>query len=244
NKEVSPWKKSFYKKAKRVVFAGETDRKQGEVLGFQGHVYDFRIEQIHRRMKEKAEKFLTTFPAYPELKEMMAGKKTLIIGNAWPSDLFLLEKLPEDIFLFVVPHQLSLEIITQFEEGLRKIGRTPLVHTAGNFSSSDTIILNKKGVLCELYSDFHFAYVGGGFEGSIHSGLEPLVSGAGKISCGPRHHRSTEYDLALEMNRIVEVKTPEEFLEFINSKAEMAGHDKLDKLIKNYQTTREYVISC
>lgn len=243
-KEISPWKKSFLKRAKKIIYAGETDQKQGEVLGFKGHIYDFRIEQIRRRLVQKTEKFQTAFPAYPKLSEILQEKKTLIVGNAWPSDLFLLEKLPKDVFLMIVPHQLSLEIITAFEEGLRKLGRIPLVYTDGELSSTDTLILNKKGVLCELYADFQYAYVGGGFEGSIHSVLEPLISGSVSISCGPRHHRSTEFDLAHEMNRIVEVKTPDEFLDFINSQAEPAGHDKLEKLIGNYQSLREYVITC
>lgn len=244
NKEISPWKKSFLRQSKKIVFAGERDQKQGEVLGLQGHVYDFRIEEIRRRFQRKDNKFQTLFTEYSKFKENMAGKKTLIVGNAWPSDLFLLEKLPKDYFLLVVPHNLSLEIITSFEEGLRNLDREPVVYTDGAFPSSDTIILNKKGLLCELYSDFHFAYVGGGFEGSIHSVLEPLVSGAGSLSCGPRHHRSTEYDLAEEMNRIVEVKTPEEFLQFLNSRAEVQDHVKLEKLIENYQSLREYVITC
>lgn len=244
-KEISSWKKHFLKASKKTIFAGERDLVLGKTLGLNGHIYDFRIEQINRRVEAREEKFQQNFPAYGEIRKFTKShKRSVIIGNAWPSDLFLLKNIPLDVLVFIVPHNLSQEIIGAFEAGLRELGRTPVVYTDGEFLESQTIILNKKGVLCELYADFDYAYVGGGFEGSIHSVLEPLVGGSLKLSCGPMHHRSTEYDLASEMGRITEVNTPEDFILWLNSPAQDQGRGKIKEFIDSYGSLREFVISC
>lgn len=59
------------------------------------------------------------------------------------------------------------------------------------------IVLAIKGVLCELYTWFRHAYVGGGHGRSIHSVLEPYLAGA-RIYVGPKVFRSTEFDLVQE----------------------------------------------
>ena len=53
-------------------------------------------------------------------------------------------------------------------------------------------IFQIKGVLCELYSYFDQAYIGGGFGVSVHSLLEPYLSGC-QVVCGPKVSRSSEY---------------------------------------------------
>jgi 3-deoxy-D-manno-octulosonic-acid transferase len=246
NAAPSFWKKLFLRTAKTIVFAGAPDVKTGSELGFKGKAFDFRIEQIRRRVAKKDEKYKKQFPLYSQFKTSIDGKKSLILGNAWPSDLFLLRDLSSDIVLVIVPHQLSEEILSLFREGLDALGREVFELNDGTttWRSSSTILVNKKGILCELYADFPFSYVGGGFEGSIHSVLEPLVAGSPRIACGPFHHRSTEYDIALDQGRISEVNTPEQFLVWLNSLLIREEHDRMGLLIKDYESLREFVISC
>ncbi|WP_408096671.1 hypothetical protein ACJVC5_16670 [Peredibacter sp. HCB2-198] len=248
-KSVSFWKKLFLKNASTIVYASSQDEEEGRKMGFPGIVYDFRVEQIRRRMDGRVEKFQSHFGLYPDFYthiNLIPREKRLIVGNAWPSDLFLLRDLPEDIFLVVVPHQLSDEILNLFREGLDNLGRPvfEINNQTQSYKNSQTILVNKKGILCELYSDFGRSYVGGGFEGSIHSVLEPLVAGSSKISCGPFHHRSTEYDVARDMEKMTEVNTPEQFLAWLNTHAQEGSHGMLDSMFKNYQKAREQVISC
>lgn len=239
------WKLLFLKEASTIIYAGEPDREQGEKLRMPGAVYDFRMEQIRRRVEKKDEKFLSHFPLYPEFKKLLDQyPKKVIVGNAWPSDLFLLRDLPQDVMLVVVPHQLSEDILNLFREGLNNLGREVLEinDRTSVLKESSTILINKKGILCELYADFPYSYVGGGFEGSIHSVLEPFVAGESKIACGPFHHRSTEYDLALSGGRISEVNTPEQFMNWLNSHDKTTAHDRMST--KNYAQMREFIISC
>lgn len=248
-KAPSLWKRLFLKHSSAIVYAGEPDLKQGRELGLTGEVFDFRIEQIKRRVEAKEEKFSRLFPLYPQfrayLDQFSPGKK-LILGNAWPSDLHLLRDLPKDVLLVIVPHQLSDEMLGRFWKGLEEMGREvfEISEFTTSFKPSQTILINKKGILCELYADFPHAYVGGGFEGSIHSVLEPLVAGSQELSCGPLHHRSTEYDIAQEVGRITEVNNPEQFLRWLNAPVKSCEHDRIEKLLKDYEVLREFVASC
>ncbi len=226
-KKTSWWKKKFLAKATTIVYATEADAKTGRELGFPGVSFDFRIEQIRRRLEGKTEKFDRIFPEYARLPfHANPREKRLIFGNAWPSDIHLLDGVPDDVSILVVPHKLDPEIISEFEKRL------------GNRA----VILNKKGVLCELYSDFGKAYVGGGFETSIHSVLEPLISGADQISCGPIHHRSTEFDIAVSLGKMTVVKNSQEFRHWLYHPLEAApGHVKM---AGGYVDYRRALISC
>lgn len=242
-KKPSFWKLLFLKYSQSIVYAGYPDREQGLLMKLPGEVFDFRMEQIRRRVEKKSEKFATQFALYSQFKNHLgAFQKKVILGNAWPSDLFLLKDLPKDVLLVVVPHQLSPDILRQFHEALKNRDVVEVNDQTSNWQSSSTILINKKGILCELYADFSHSYVGGGFEASIHSVLEPFVAGSAKIACGPRHHRSTEYDVALSEGRISEVNSPEQFLAWLNSDEKMPSHDRMKS--QSYESMREFVISC
>lgn len=224
-KKASWWKKRFLRKATSIVYATGKDAAIGKGLGFPGVAYDFRIEQIRRRMVEKTEKFSRVFPEFQDLAfRQFPREKRLIFGNAWPSDIHLLKDVPEGFHVLVVPHKLEPAIIAAFE-------KVPGVS-----------VLNKKGVLCELYSDFGHAYVGGGFETSIHSVLEPLISGADQISCGPIHHRSTEFDIADSLGKMTVVRNSQEFREWLSRPlVAPPGHVKM---AEGYESHRKAIISC
>ncbi len=229
-KNISGWKKQFLKRSTTIIYATAEDARQGKEMGFPGESFDFRIEQIKRRLAGKEEKFAKIFPEYQSLGiEKFPREKRLIFGNAWPSDLILLDKLPDDFYILVVPHKLEPEIISAFEKHL----------------GTRAVILNKKGVLCELYADFSRAYVGGGFETSIHSVLEPLISGADQISCGPINHRSTEFDIALSQGKMTVVKNSQEFNQWLGSTlVRESGDGKITALSSGYLNYRKAIISC
>jgi 3-deoxy-D-manno-octulosonic-acid transferase len=244
-RSVSRWKLLFLKSARKIVYAGAPDAQQGLMLKCPGEVYDFREEQIRRRVEARNHKFQDHFSLYPEFtRQVSTYERKIIFGNSWPSDLFLLKNLPMEVLVVIVPHDLSEENLNFFRQGLTTLGRDVFEIHDGTLQwrNASVVLVNKKGILCELYADFSHAYVGGGFEKSIHSVLEPLVAGAGHIACGPLHHRSTEYDIAQSENRIVEVNTPEQFFEWLSTPLLARPHDKMRH--RSYQSMREFVISC
>jgi 3-deoxy-D-manno-octulosonic-acid transferase len=247
-KNISWFKSLFYKNSSQLIFASVADQEKAKGLGFAGKSYDFRIEQIRRRVVSRVEKFQRIFQPYESLKKLMEHyprEKRLIIGNAWPQDLFLLRDLPEDFFVMVIPHQLSTDILNAMKHSLEELDRAViLVDDAPVDSDGDTFLINKKGVLCELYADFGHSYVGGGFGAGVHSILEPLVAGSESIACGPRHERSTEFDVAKDLNRMIEVNTPEEFLNWLLQKSLIGREESLQSAFNSYADFRKEVISC
>jgi 3-deoxy-D-manno-octulosonic-acid transferase len=247
---ISLFKRAFLWRSDFTVFASVQDEEIGKKMGLNGAIYDFRIEQIHRRLKNRLEKFSLLFPLYHDFKTHLNSiprHQRLIFGNAWPTDLFLLKNIGLECFLVIVPHKLNPSIIEEMTEALVKMGRRPVLITdqTRTLEPSQIYILVKKGILCELYSDFGKAYVGGGFGVSVHSLLEPLVAGCEHLSCGPANHRSTEFDLALVYGQLKEVKTDQEFLSWMNEDVSSTEvHDKLKSQVEAYAQFRKEILSC
>lgn len=174
---------------------------------------DFRIPRIRNRLnlsedtlKKKWEKgrfFLDWLNA-------QEGVQKLIGGSFWPSDRTSLNGLKQEIedrkLLFcIVPHELDLnwnEFFKKIDFPFYEINPDSGVDEIKKILSfyqerPGGFFLKIKGVLCELYPLFEFAYVGGGFGHSVHSLLEPFLAGC-KVSCGPQIDRSTEYELIHE----------------------------------------------
>lgn len=142
----------------------------------------------------------------------------------------------------VVPHRLDL--IPDFKEALTSLGLSfqEINLDTKVVEEKAVYILNRKGLLCELYYDFEKAYVGGGFEKSVHSLLEPLVAGSKQISCGPQNHRSTEFDLAQDLGRLQEVHAPEDFMKWLNSESLKPDVLALQSTLKQYPRMKEELI--
>ena len=105
-----------------------------------------------------------------------------------------------------------------------------IVNSESSYSGCPVVILQMGGVLCELYSLFKASYVGGGYERSIHSVLEPFFSN-NLVVTGPLISRSTEFDLAHEIAplEIHVLKKPESFYTII----EATDLENLDQLARN-----------
>lgn len=242
NKDLSSLKKAFLKASFFNVFATKEDLDYVKPLGVDGIVYDFRMEQIYRRKLNRDDKFRAVFKNYDSLmSHLKTFPQQLIFGNAWKSDLHLLEHVTEKTSILIVPHKLDQNNLIELQLELDKMGlEAQLVDDETVHFESQILILNKKGVLCELYGDFSHAYVGGGFGVSIHSILEPLVNGVGAISCGPVNHRSTEVDVAKSHHVLTEVHSADEFFQWLSTEAcEGMIFDS-----SKYQIYRKEVIGC
>lgn len=200
-----------------VAATPEEDKKFKELVKSEVLHCDLRIPRIAERHAEMKEVLLKkngeALAGYVRYLETLAPTNKIVFGSFWPSDLDILtvQELADDIkngsmHLCIVPHKIAgpeldllhsrlIDLFGQDNVGLF----TQLDQTS---SPPAVVILNKSGILCELYGMFALSYVGGGYERSIHSVLEPFFSGP-KVICGPKISRSTEYDL-------VEQVAPEE----------------------------------
>lgn len=198
--------------------------------------YDFRQVQIAERLSKRLET-LNRLPFYNEWEKVLEKypkNRRIIFGNFWASESDCLKGLEEkskDWLIVLAPHDLSLNNIKDIQNNLNL--ETTLIDKEEDFLANDflsspkIVLLTLPGILCEIYEDFGHTYVGGGHGRSIHSILEPYLAGC-NIFCGPKVHRSTEYDFMLE-------NTPD-YLHIIKDQSQF--HKNLEDL-KDVQISNE-----
>lgn len=216
-----------------IIAATNTEKKNFKsLLGESVELYecDFRVPRIAARLS-RAE---ATLGARSSLQHYIGKLKTLpaanklILGSAWASDMQVLNdpKLIErvkakNLHILIVPHSLSDEHVSELKAMCLKLfgpQSTEVVDDQNFYLDAPVVILQMGGLLCELYSLFTLSYVGGGYERSIHSVLEPFFSNNIVIT-GPIIHRSTELDVArsVEPSEIHVLNRPESFYTIVES---------------------------
>jgi 3-deoxy-D-manno-octulosonic-acid transferase len=127
-----------------------------------------------------------------------ASRPILVAGSTWPADEAVLlaalasvrARRPE-LRLVIAPHEPTASHLDPLEERLRSDGwitrRLSEVERRGALSDEDAVVVDRVGVLAQLYTVATFAFVGGGFHGAgLHSVLEPAAAGVPMVF-GPRH---------------------------------------------------------
>lgn len=232
-KKLSWYKKESFKFFDFVVAATDLEKKNfEELLGDRARIYscDFRVPRVTERFNSAEKTILSKswMENYIRILSDIPRHKKIILGSAWESDLQILEN-PElvklvkagNLHLLILPHKLDNDTSAMLLKKLQSIfegAAVGIVNDQQPYKGSDVVILQTGGVLCELYSLFSLSYVGGGYERSIHSVLEPIFSNSAVIT-GPKIARSTEYDLASQLvpREIHVLNNPESFYTIIES---------------------------
>lgn len=232
-KKTSWYKLESFKFFDVVVAATDLEKEKFiQLLDKKARVYscDFRVPRITERF-QNAEATLAqkvSIAGYLEKLKSLKPSEKIILGSAWASDLEILRnaKLIQkvksgELHLLLAPHKLDDEFSLSLKMICQEIFGASLVEVVNDktaYKGSPVVILQMGGILCELYSLFKIAYVGGGYERSIHSVLEPYFSN-NIVVTGPVIHRSTEFDLAFEItpSEIHVLKSPESFYTIIES---------------------------
>jgi 3-deoxy-D-manno-octulosonic-acid transferase len=126
------------------------------------------------------------------------GGPILVAGSTWPSDEEVLipalarvrESVP-GLRLVLAPHEPGGYDFVGLGRRLAADGWIPaLLGKVGEVHGVDAILVDRVGVLADLYSLASVAYVGGGFHKSgLHSVLEPAAVGV-PVLIGPRYQGS------------------------------------------------------
>lgn len=165
---------------------------------------DARYDQAWGRVYERAR--------HAALVDRMTStpRPTIVAGSTWPADerhlipafAALRESVP-GARLVLAPHEPRpdhLEMIERLVSGggvrVARIGDA-------DAPAADVVLVDRMGVLAELYACGDVAYVGGGFHrAGLHSVVEPAVLGV-PVVVGPRHHASRDSELLLEAGAAV-----------------------------------------
>lgn len=136
----------------------------------------------------------------PVVDGWLDGNKAFVAGSTLEiGDNALIERLalehPDTKFL-IIPHEIGLEDIEPIAKALE--GRCALysevLNSKANIKGIQVLIVDAIGMLSRLYRYGFAAYVGGGFDGSPHSVVEPASYGI-PVSYGPQFgsHYHCEY---------------------------------------------------
>jgi 3-deoxy-D-manno-octulosonic-acid transferase len=159
---------------------------RGDRVGVTG---DTRFDQVWARAHRTS----------PLISRLWSSRPTLVAGSTWPSDeqhlldawIRIRDKIP-DARLVIAPHETT-------DAHLRSIERWAGSHRlrfarvdASEAEGADVVLVDRHGVLGDLYALADTAYVGGGFHSAgLHSVLEPAAFGV-PVLFGPRNEKSRE----------------------------------------------------
>lgn len=135
------------------------------------------------------------------------SSQTLVVGSSWPSDEKYL--LPAIVRLsseypalrtVIVPHEVNdnnlAAIEDYFSNNIVELKRYSELKENKNWSFK-VLLVDKFGMLANLYALSKIAYVGGGFGLGVNSVLEPAAHGCGVVF-GPRHFNVAEAKKLIE----------------------------------------------
>jgi len=155
----------------------------------------------------------------PTLAPLASNRPTLIAGSTWPADESVLceswlavRRACPTARLIIAPHEATENHITSIESWARK-QRLRVVRLSKHAKAdaterdADVVIIDRMGVLGDLYAIGDAAFVGGGFHtAGLHSVIEPAAFGI-PVAFGPRHDMSREAGLLLAAGGGASVRT-------------------------------------
>lgn len=162
-------------------------------------VGDTKYDRVLERIEERQEQARSLEAALADFRK---GARILVVGSAWEADLAaLLSVYPEIVRveprlkLIVAPHDIGASNADRMQELLEKAGlrvcRTSQRALDQAGFEDNALLVDKLGLLPELYALSHLAWVGGGMHYRVHNVLEPACRGI-YICFGPRYHTSQE----------------------------------------------------
>lgn len=174
---------------------------------------DTRYDQVMRRRRDAAR---------VELPACLAATPrpfTFIAGSTWEPDEAIIVSAwrrlragargQQSPRLILVPHEPTPSHLAWLEEQLRgadlSAERLSRLHDADRVAH-DVVLVDRVGVLAELYAHADAAYVGGAFTTGVHNVMEPAIMGL-PVSFGPRHDNAPEADMLLEAGAALVIRS-------------------------------------
>ncbi len=200
--------------------SAKSSRTNPLVRFFQKHIYR-SLTGIYTVSEEDAKRFATYFPLCNiEVKgdtkfdqvlmrrelaktknilpqDWLGNSLVLLFGSVWPEDMKHIYPAIENLIseennikVILVPHEPEARfvqsIINRFGEN-----ETRVFSKQEEATQKRILIIDKVGVLADLYKYAHVAYVGGSFRQGIHNVMEPAVYGI-PVVYGPVHKNAFE----------------------------------------------------
>lgn len=146
----------------------------------------------------------------PALASLRSGRPTLVAGSTWPSDEAVLQgswtelrrKLP-DARIIVAPHEPSAACVAAWTRWGSLNGLSTALFGGPGVEGADVVIVDRLGVLGDVYAVGHVAFVGGGFHSAgLHSVVEPAAHGL-PVLFGPQSRTNADAGRLLAVNAAI-----------------------------------------
>lgn len=150
--------------------------------------------------------------------------RIIVAGSSWESDeavivpaFHSLASGFEDLLLILAPHEPSSNRLTEIKNHLDELNipsvcLSELKEEDENFKC---LIIDRIGLLANIYYLATVAFVGGSFHSKIHNVLEPAVYGR-PVIFGPKMKNSSEAIHLLKHGAAIRVNSKEEFIQTIS----------------------------
>lgn len=218
--------RSAYQSLDRVGAIDTANATRLETLGVRRdalHITgDTRFDQVSLRAQQVDR-------TSPLLTALASTTPTLVAGSTWPADEAVLlaawgsreATTPNAMHsssarrLIIAPHEPTPAHLSPIEQWastsgwrlqrLSRIEANPSLAT-----NADVILVDRVGVLGDLYAVADVAFIGGGFHSAgLHSAIEAAAFGA-PVVFGPQHHMSREAALLLDASAAYAVTNADE----------------------------------
>jgi 3-deoxy-D-manno-octulosonic-acid transferase len=135
----------------------------------------------------------------PMLERLRGQRPTIVAGSTWPADeavllpaFSALRAADVDARLIIAPHEPTLDHVTRIVDWAKRAELQVARLDDANQGTADVVVIDRVGVLGELYALADLAFVGGGFHSAgLHSVLEPAAFGT-PVMFGPRNEASRD----------------------------------------------------
>lgn len=173
---------------------------------------DTRFDAIAYRLKENARHA----KAVLALKRQLGNRQVIVGGSTYAtSEKLILEFVrgvnrsgKKEFAAIIAPHHVQPHRIAAIEQQCCESGLIPAKWSDAKRAQFDVLIVDALGVLPYLYDLATVAYVGGGFEGSVHSVIEAAIAGA-PIITGPHLANSAEATELQILGLLARLEVPE-----------------------------------
>src|SRR2546425_890321 len=185
------WAEPAYRALDRVGTISEDDGRRLQQLGARREVIEVTGDTRYDSVAERAERFDRAREPFARLAAAPAGTFTIVAGSTWPADeavvlpalVDLLAQVPTTR-LILAPPEPNPDHLALIPQPAPPWNLPPPVRLSQleHAAPSPVIVVDRVGVLADLYALADMAFVGGGYtRAGLHSVLEPAVFGVPEI---------------------------------------------------------------
>src|SRR5204863_4409787 len=198
------WSAPAYRALERVGTISEEDGERLEILGARPDAIAVTGDTRYDSVAERAARLDRTREPLARLATTAPDTFTIAAGSTWPSDEAVLLPAFADLLvqvpqarLVLAPHEPNPDHLAGIAQRVQelKMPRPVRLSQLEHAPAAPVIVVDRVGVLADLYALGDVAFVGGGYHrAGLHSVLEPAVFGV-PVVIGPRWDNSRDAGL-------------------------------------------------